>query len=92
MGYWVADNVHIHHQWVEYLRTYKLSDKRHSRYTAMVVNSRELQADVEESESVIYRDMETGEVIGVIIRNFASNHQILDWASNIVRQLPNLSR
>ena len=86
IGYWVADNVEIHDQWVKYLHTYKLSDKRHSRYPTMVVNSRELQLDVEETESAIYRDIETGEVIGVVIRNFASNPQILNWASDIVLQ------
>ena len=50
----------------------------------MVVDSSELQLDIESHQSMIIRDAATEEIVGLVIRNFVANTGILEWASDIV--------
>lgn len=92
MHHWVADNPSIHQQWVDHLSTYKLSDKRHSRYPTHLIKPEKLQLDVLPHEIVIIRDLESGEVIGTVIRNFGTNQELLYWASSILKKSTDISR
>lgn len=82
--FWVADNTNIYTEWVQYLKIYKLSDSRHKRYPTTVVNLKKLRLDIKPEESLIIRDIVSKEVIAVVIRNFAKDADLLDWASSTV--------
>ena len=83
---WIADNVTIYQQWVDYVASYKLSDNRHSRFPIHVVDHTQLQLDVLPHESIIIRDLESREVVGMVIRNYGCNKELLDWASSTLKK------
>ena len=51
------------------------------------LNPENLQHTVKADESVIIRDHSSGELIGVVIRNFSNNNQhLLDWINGIIAE------
>ena len=59
MECWIADNLTIYQQW--------MSDNRHSRFPIHVVDHTQLQLDILPHESIIIRDLESREVVGMVI-------------------------
>lgn len=86
LGYWVADTKDIEAQWAQHLATYHLSDKKHKRYPTMVLDTTKLQLDLKIEESVIIRDAESKDIVGVVIRNFGKDQELVEWANDIVNQ------
>lgn len=86
MGHWIADNPEIYSQWNEHLQTYKLSDQRHHRYTSHLLDPTNLQLDVGPTESVIIYDQDSKDIVGVVVRNFSGNEEVLKWATDILQR------
>lgn len=84
LGYWVADNKTILQGWEKYLQTYELADQRHKRYPTMLVDEQQLQLDIKPTESIIIRDSNTKEVVGVVIRDCSRNKELVEWAGEVV--------
>ncbi|KAF8424318.1 hypothetical protein EV426DRAFT_599443 [Tirmania nivea] len=84
MGYWVAESPSIFEEWKEYLKTYKLADRRHARFPTTCLNTSKLQLDVSATESVIIRDADSNDLVGVAIRNFGNDEGLLKWATGIL--------
>lgn len=83
LGYWVADNNTILQEWEKHLQIYDLADQRHKRYTTMLVDTLQLQLDIKPTESIIIRDSDTKEVVGVVIRKFGGNKELVEWAGEV---------
>jgi hypothetical protein len=47
---------------------------------------------VEANESVIVRDADTGDIVMVVIRNFAGDDEVLDWITDVVDENIGLRR
>ncbi|KAF8456198.1 hypothetical protein BGX38DRAFT_1163203 [Terfezia claveryi] len=84
MGYWVAETPDIFKEWEGYLKTYKLADRRHGRFPTICLNTQKLQLDVSSRESVIIRDADSNDLVGVVIRNFSNDAGLLKWATEIL--------
>jgi len=48
------------------------------------LDERNLGLVVGVDESVIIRDLETGDLVATIIRNFVGNEEVLDWINGII--------
>ncbi|KAF8423529.1 hypothetical protein EV426DRAFT_601876 [Tirmania nivea] len=84
MRYWVAKSPGIFEEWKKYLKTYKLADRRHARFPTICSNISKLQLDVSATESVIIRDADSNDLVGVVIRNFDNDEGLLKWAIGIL--------
>ncbi|KAF8415349.1 hypothetical protein EV426DRAFT_630101 [Tirmania nivea] len=84
MRYWVAKSPGIFEEWKEYLKTYKLANRRHARFPTICSNISKLQLDVSATESVIIRDADSNDLVGVVIRNFGNDEGLLKWAIGIL--------
>lgn len=52
----------------------------------MVVDPCQLQLDIKPTESIIIRDSNTKEVVGVMIRQFGGNNELVEWAGQVALQ------
>ncbi|KAF8446951.1 hypothetical protein BGX38DRAFT_1143056 [Terfezia claveryi] len=84
MGYWVAESPEIFEEWEQYLKTYKLADRQHARFPTMCLNTAKLQVDIAATESVIIRDADSNDLMGVVIRNFSNDRGLVTWATEIL--------
>ena len=91
MGHWIADNPTIYKKWIEHLQTYKLPDERHSGYPTFLLDVNELQLDVGRNESVVICDWDTKDIVGVVIRNFGGDGDLVEWATNILKRSMEMS-
>ena len=69
-----------------------MSDKKHKRYPTILLDPSKLQLDLKVEESMIIRDQISKEVVGVVIRNFGKEKELIDWANKIVYQSTQYSK
>ena len=52
----------------------------------MVLDTTKLQLDLKIEESVIIKDAESKDIVGLVIRNFGKDQELVEWANDIVNQ------
>lgn len=49
-----------------------------------VLDTNQLQLDIAEDKSMIFRDATTNEIIGLVLRRFAMVQSVVDWADSVL--------
>jgi len=52
----------------------------------MVLDEAELQKVVGVSESAIFKDADTGEIVAVVLRNVCGEQGVLDWVTDVIHE------
>ena len=81
---WVYEVDAIGEQWRHQLEHGKQVDTRQRRKPLVKLDFSKLQHNVDATSDAIFRDNKTGEIIGLVIRNFIGREDILQWAGKII--------
>lgn len=84
-GYWPCESQEIFDLWDSHLRTRDLADDRNQRPQCLVVDDSRLTTIRSKQSRLIY-DVTGKNLVGVVLRNFCGNAQVLDWADDIVKE------
>lgn len=83
-GFWVYEKEDIANLWYQKTQIDPLPDKRRKRSPLYFLKEDSLQYDVEENESVIFVDGESGEIVAMVWRKFCANSTILKWVDQVL--------
>lgn len=88
----VCETKEIETIWTNYRNGRKHPDPREARAMdgtwapTLILDETRLQKVVEEDESVIIHDSETGKVVGVVIRNVCGDPGVLAWVTSVIQE------
>lgn len=84
-GEWVAESAEIKGLWQDMLTNRRLADARVNRRDVVhMLDPDRLQHTARSDQSVIYIDIDTGELVGFVVRKFTSNAVVLRWLDDRV--------
>jgi len=83
-GFWVYEKEDIANLWYKKTQIDPLPDKRRKRSKLYFLKEDSLQYDVDENESVIFVDSESGEIVAMVWRKFCDNSTILRWVDQVL--------
>ena len=83
-NHWVYETDDIGHQWRHDLEFGKQPDARISRKPLHKLDFSKLQYNLDVRSNAIFRDSQTGELVGLVYRNFIGRQDILDWAGRVI--------
>ncbi|KAI9886194.1 MAG: erg10, acetyl-CoA C-acetyltransferase [Watsoniomyces obsoletus] len=87
IGSAVCENQKIHDQWKDHLESGpQPDDARRPRALPLLLDFNKLQYNAGPTEDVIFRDKETGEIVGLVMRNFIPHEMVRSWAADIIRE------
>jgi hypothetical protein len=82
--HWVCETAEIRNKWEEHILYSKQPDVRQPRRDQItIINPHLLKHNIPPNQSVIIREGE--QVVGLVIRNFCPDDQVLWWADKIVQ-------
>jgi hypothetical protein len=71
-------------QWQYQLEHGKLADVRQSRKPLAKLDFNKLQHNVNVTSNAIFRDSQTNEIVGLVLRNFVGRKDVQQWASTVI--------
>lgn len=94
-GYDIYETDVVRGIWEQYRAATPYPDPRGDRTWSplLKLDPNRLQHTVNKNESVLIRDKRTGELIGLILRNFTGNNQrLLEWVNGIIAENTGIRR
>ncbi|TFK57839.1 hypothetical protein BDN72DRAFT_190731, partial [Pluteus cervinus] len=85
-GWVVAECPEARDRWNNRIRYYHWHDLRDHKRHAWLLNPDLLQTTIQADESVLIYDAATGELVGVVIRDFCAVAEIIQWIDTILRE------
>jgi len=88
--YDVCETEDIQTLWTDYCHNKKHPDLREARHhggswpKTMVLDETELQKVVGVDESAVFKDVDTGEIVAVVLRNVCGEQGVLDWVTDVI--------
>jgi hypothetical protein len=81
---WIAESPEAATVWGTHFAQRKKADKRTSTKATIFVPNNEWKYIVREGEDIIIRDRSTDKIVLMVIRNWCSDGDVLEWVSKIV--------
>lgn len=83
---WIYENQTIYNLWPTKLQVEKQPDDRLARLPMHLLDPNQLQLDISEEKNMIFHDAKTGEIIGLVVRNWMPQtwRQTVEWVDGIV--------
>jgi hypothetical protein len=81
---WIAESPEAATVWGTHFAQWKKADKRTSTKATIFVPNNEWKYIVREGEDIIIRDGSTDKIVLMVIRNWCSDGDVLEWVSKIV--------
>lgn len=86
LGEFISETEAIHRKWSRFFRRAKQADGRLPRRPVHRLDPSQIQLTVPADKSCTIYDSSTGELIGVVIRNFCPDPDVVEWAEEILEQ------
>ena len=81
---WIYETDIVGEQWRYQIEQGKLADNRQSRKPLVKLDTDKLKHNVASTSNAIFRDSQTNEIIGLVLRNFVRRDDVRQWASAIL--------
>ncbi|KAH9911012.1 uncharacterized protein B0H18DRAFT_893745 [Fomitopsis serialis] len=75
---WVAESLQIRVCWTRAIEEGKQADRRHKRHPIEREEAERLAYEVRENENVVFRDIDSGEIIMIVLRNFCRDALVVE--------------